>query len=60
MVAPLRSQSGLCFDEPDKAKLLLNKFFSGSHLKEEEFDGEFENLVDDQMRYIDFFRIYRQ
>ena len=47
MVAPLRSQSGLCFDEPDKAKLLLNTFFSGSHLKEEEFDGEFENLVDD-------------
>ena len=54
MVAPLRSQSGLCFDEPAKAKLLLDTFFSGSHLKEEEFDGEFEKLVDDQMRYIAF------
>ena len=28
MVASLRSQSGLCFDEPDKAKLLLNTFLA--------------------------------
>ena len=32
----------------------LDTFFSSSHLEEEEFDGEFENLVDDQMRYIGF------
>ena len=51
---PLKSKSGLRFDSDQKARKLLHTFFSGKHLKEENFDEDFKKLVNDKLKMIEF------
>ena len=52
--SPLKSTSGLCFDSDRKARILLDTFFSGKHLKEENFDENFKKAVNDKLKMIEF------
>ena len=52
--SPLKSTSGLCFDSDQKARILLDIFFSGKHLKEENFDEDFKKAVNDKLKMIEF------
>ena len=50
----LKSTSGLCFDSDQKARILLVTFFSGKHLKEENFDEDFKKAVNDKLKMSEF------
>ena len=52
--SPLKSTSGLCFDSDQKARILLDTFFGGKHLKEENFDEDFKKAVKDKLKMIEF------
>ena len=52
--SPLKSTSGLCFDSDQKERILLDTFFSGKHLKEENFDEDFKKAVNDKLKMIEF------
>ena len=52
--SPLKSTPGLCFDSDQKARILLDTFFSGKHLKEEDFDEDFKKAVIDKLKMIKF------
>ena len=54
--SPLKSTSGLCFDSDQKARILLETFFSGKHLKEEIFDEDFKKSVNDKLKMIEFLK----
>ena len=53
----LKCTSGLCFDSDQKARILLDTFFtffSGKHLEEENFDEDCKKLVNDKLKMIEF------
>ena len=52
----LKTTSGLCFDSDQKARTLLDTFFNGKHLKDENFDEDFEKAVNDKQKMIKFLR----
>ena len=52
--SPLKSTSGLCFESDQKARILLDTFFSGQNLKEENFNEDFKKSANDKLKMIEF------
>ena len=52
--SPLKSTSRFCFDSDQKARILLDTFFSGKHLKVRNFDKDFKKLVIEKLKMIEF------
>ena len=49
MIAPLKCKHGLCFTAKEKTDVLMDTFFSGKHLKEKDFDQNFEQMTNQQI-----------